>query len=178
MICPICQVNQATYHITDIALPDQSFDLCNECKNYFSQTDLFCKNLDDLKKSLHQNKNDSENRVNFLNFGASKEFITNIFDENSSCPHCGGDLTKILTSGIINCPEEYDTYGTMLDKIFLEIFQTSQYKGKPYSSSLAGQKLAKITSLEFDLQKAIESENYELAGELTKKLKEIKQDEA
>ena len=175
MICSICKIRTATFHLTDAGKKHKSLDLCEECKKNFSFAHLLCEDIDKLKEPfIHETNSNASNPLMLINIPRDESEIQQLITEHSTCNKCGNSVNNILTKGIFGCENDFAVYRTIVEKLLLETQGSALHKGKQYFHSEGEQQASRISTLEFNLKKAIENENYEDAGKITKEINTIK----
>lgn len=183
-ICPFtklpCQ-NPKNIQVTD--LKDGKFAECNHvCQ--------FCINVDKNKCNLDEPIKKAEvpeevlNLLKIISSAFSKATESLIFQPVKSnvsiCPKCGMTSLQFAQQGRYGCENCYDCFRPLTEHILQHCQEGAlTHVGKiPKSYSDSENILLlkdKIKSLEAKMQKAIEIENYEIAGVLKNKIKELQQ---
>ncbi len=175
MICPQCKLKPATYHLHDMERKQKSIHLCEDCKKNFSLVSLFCENLEKIKEQhAHENIQSLVQALKLISIQESDTEIHKMLEEKNSCPKCGNTASNILKKGIFGCQEDFIYFKKIVERILEETQGTSQHMGKKCLHNENEKISSKIITLEFDLKKAIQNENYELASQITKKINSLK----
>lgn len=175
MICPICKIRPATFRLTDAGKKQKFLHICDECKKNFSFSHLLCEDIDKLKEHfVAEATNKVSNPLMLVNITRDESALTKLIEDNSTCEKCGNSINNILTKGIFGCENDFLIYSSLIEKLLLETQGSALHKGKQYFHSELERQASRLSTLEFDLKKAIESENYELAGQITKEINTIK----
>jgi protein arginine kinase activator len=89
---------------------------------------------------------------------------------------CGATFQDIVKTGRIGCDACYDTFKQELKKIVLKCQQADKHQGKiPKNKSLNSSIQEQIQALKIKMARAVEVENYEVAGVLKNKIIELQQ---
>lgn len=84
------------------------------------------------------------------------------------CPECGIDYVEFRQSFRFGCPNDYSVFHRALDDLFLEIHGARRHTGKipvgRAQTALGGQE--RIELLRREMQRAVETEDYERAAHL------------
>lgn len=175
MICPICKMRDATFHLTDAGKKQKTLHICDECKKNFSFSHLLCEDIDKLKEHFSpEGKSKASKPFLLISSPRDESVIQKLRDENASCTKCGNSINNILNKGIFGCENDYLIYRELVEKMLLETQGSALHKGKQYFHSESERQASHLSSLEFNLKKAIDNENYELAGEITKEINSFK----
>lgn len=177
MICPICKTREATFHLTDHSKKQKSFHICEECKKTFSLSHLLCEDLEKLKQQFApETASKSKNQLALVKKSDIENFVDTVTDIEGklTCEKCGNSLSNIIKKGILGCEHEYVTFAKFIEKALLNSQGSALHKGKKLLLSDTELQISKLHSLEFNLKKAIENENYELAGKLSKEINDLK----
>lgn len=97
--------------------------------------------------------------------------ISGISSSRIRCSKCGTTLKEITDNCFVGCPNCYVELESHLKPIVRNIQSASMHIGSSPDGSSAGDELR---DLQAQLEKAISTENYELAQELTDRIKAIK----
>ena len=160
MICENCKIRQVSVHITQIGQGyKKEINLC-----------LFCLNEKGLNSSFVYLSDMLGNVI--------KEFITmNKAGRKKSlelvCGGCSMPFDRFFETGLLGCPECYDSFEFELKKI-LHRFHGSTKHITDSSIRMSKPQLSEITDvkkLQTDLQSAVKEENFEKAAELRDRLK-------
>ncbi len=158
MLCDICKKNEATYHtITTINGVSSQAHLCAECR----------------KKLLLSGETN----------GSS--FSPSLFSAFSSapvrrrrivCPVCGLTEEEYNRTGYLGCERCYEVFAPLLTPRIARIQDGEEHIGKRPLSVGDEVKSARdeYASLQAELKKAVDEEEYELASKIKKKLQELR----
>ena len=175
MLCPICKIRPATFRLTDAGKKQKSLNICDECKKNFSFSHLLCEDIDKLKEHfVTEAGNKVSNPLMLVNITRDEGEFSKLIEEKATCNKCGNSINNILTKGIFGCENDFSIYSSLIEKLLLETQGSALHKGKQYFHSELERQASRLSTLEFDLKKAIDNENYELAGEITKEINIIK----
>ena len=175
MICPICKTRTANFHLTDASKKQKSLHICDECKKHFSFSHLLCADIDKLKEQfITETNKKSTNTLMLMNIPRDEVEIQKLIEEHPNCNKCGNSINNILTKGIFGCENDFFIYSSLVERLLLETQGSALHIGKQYFHSDGERQASKISTLEFNLKKAIENENYEIAGQITKEINSIK----
>ncbi len=161
MLCQICNKKNATVHLTEI-INDQMTEihLCEACakqKGVAGMGQPF--GLQDLLAGL----------VDFgtpVAPGAKKTDV--------KCPNCKMTYEDFRKLGRLGCSVCYDTFKDTLDPLLKKVHGSVQHVGKaPVREGEKFQKKQERQDLQFRLQRAIQSEEFEEAARLRDKLRKL-----
>ena len=153
---PDCD-NEATVHLTEIVDDHmKKIDLCEECAKEQHVTDPQGFALADL----------------LLGLGVSQEMEQTGAD--LECPSCGFSHSDFKKSGRLGCSECYDTFAEPMEAMLKQMHKGTQHVGKVPKALRAQMDFSrKHDTLAAQLQRAIETENYEEAARLRDQMKEL-----
>ena len=139
----------------------------------------------------------SQNLFNFT-YNLNGPFCSNIFEEDIcltplkiknrflfyelKCPTCGYTFDDYSSTGLLGCPDCYDTFEDRLDNIFLKMHGKNRHiklsNKKRISNAKSIQKdkidkLDEVASLKNELKTLVENEEYEKAAVVRDKIKKI-----
>ncbi|KAA3635978.1 MAG: hypothetical protein DWP97_03700 [Calditrichaeota bacterium] len=171
MICQDCKKKEAVVHFTQIINNEKtSLSLCKSCaaaRGFHSPLDNMPFPLAEILSGLD------------ANLPKSKEMSA---EETVTCPTCGLSFKEFTQQGRFGCGECYSTFRNRLEMIMRKIHGASMHRGKnPTFTSSADESENTHTSvkeeerLKEELQKAIDSEDFERAAELRDKLKTLRE---
>ena len=176
MLCQNCNQNEATTHIKRVVNGEaEEHHLCAECAKKLGY-DHF---LDDFSLSI-------------------PNFFSSFFHDTmpalkgagaAHCETCGSSFEDIVRSGMVGCADCYDKFFDRLLPSIQRIHGRARHAGKtphytvvpdekgeqapPEKTQTAEQQIA---ALQQEMQKAIDSQNFEQAAVLRDKIKELKGD--
>lgn len=175
MICPICKMRETSFHITDASKKQKSLHICDECKKGISFTHLLCDDIDKLNQQHTQSSKTKTSKPYLLtNSIKDSASIQKLRVDFATCPKCGNSINNLLSKGILGCENDYIIYREIVESMLLESQGSALHKGKQYFHSENERQASRLSALEFNLKKAIDNENYELAGEITKEINTFK----
>ncbi len=166
---------------------EHNFHLCNSCMEKLSKTDssfLFNgneKNIDinDFDwKSLVEKFVPSLDQIidSYYDYKISKnnyayDYFSSLKEE--TCPKCGNTFTNIKT-GVFGCPYCYEIDKKLTGEILKAVNNLKKYDGKlPRKQRDFREVAIKIKSLQEQLQKSVEIEDFEKAQDLKEKIDEL-----
>ena len=164
MLCQNCGKNEATTHIKRVVNGDTTeTHLCAGCAEHLGYGDMFSGfgfNLDD-----------------FFGGFLSEDIPMISAEHEEKCPKCGCTFTDIVKSGKIGCADcyrkFYDKLLPSLQRIHGKIKHTGKQAMVPHVKTSAELKINPVAKLKEDLQKAIETQNFEQAAVLRDRIKEM-----
>ena len=176
MLCERCKKNEATFH-KSVFINGTGYEtnLCNDCARAL-----------DFDSALSLNSNfdfnlDIENEIKAL----ERDFFGNVFDDNfftpttllernsKKCKQCGSTFNDFLRRGQLGCNKCYDCFED-------EIRDMLENMDNPTDLNLEfGSEIGKIMPTELDklndeFNRAIAEERYEDAGEIKKKINNLR----
>ena len=164
MLCDICGKNPATVHLTEI-VDDQMTELhlCEECARQKSIQMEQQFGLSDLLAGLAE----------FEKPALQKEAVL------LKCSNCDLTYTDFKKIGRLGCSECYSTFKKYLGPLLKRIHGSSLHLGKsPLKVTKALKKKIDLSSLRYELQKAIEREAFEEAAKIRDQLRELEKKQA
>ena len=164
MLCDICGKNPATVHLTEI-VDDQMTELhlCEECARQKSIQMEQQFGLSDLLAGLAE----------FEKPALQKEAVL------LKCSNCDLTYTDFKKIGRLGCSECYSTFRKYLGPLLKRIHGSSLHLGKsPLKVTKALKKKIDLSSLRYELQKAIEREAFEEAAKIRDQLRELEKKQA
>jgi protein arginine kinase activator len=91
------------------------------------------------------------------------------------CPECKYTYASLKKTGRLGCPQCYRTFHEKIDELLKEVHGSNKHRGKRYSPKrIEFSEFGKIQQLRTELDKAIQSEEFELAAVIRDTLKNIK----
>ena len=157
MICDVCKTNPATVFLTQILDGKmQKVNLCESCSKEKGVTDPTGFELADL----------------LLGLGAAQELEKGTGGQR--CPVCGFSQADFKKTGRLGCAACYETFAEGLDSVIKAVHKGTRHTGK-IPARLAGklQVEARIKELQDQLNKAIETENYEAAADYRDQIRQL-----
>ena len=164
MLCDICGKNPATVHLTEI-VDDQMTELhlCEECARQKSVQMEQQFGLSDLLAGLAE----------FEKPALQKEAVL------LKCSNCDLTYTDFKKIGRLGCSECYSTFKKYLGPLLKRIHGSSLHLGKsPLKVTKALKKKIDLSSLRYELQKAIEREAFEEAAKIRDQIRELEKKQA
>ena len=91
------------------------------------------------------------------------------------CPYCGVTESEFRRTGRLGCPQCYAHFEPQLRALLRRLHGSPQHVGKLYMSagSEAGDRVARLSAMRRRLQRAVETEDFELAAELRDRIHEM-----
>lgn len=179
MLCSECGKNEATIHSVVVINGEKTErHLCSECAKNHPELNLpFVNSMANfgVKKDSMQSLVD-----NLFNFGISDLPIMN-FGE-LICKTCGETLSEFKQTGLLGCPDCYDSFADQLIPVIEKTHGTKVEKKKeeekPQTESNVNtankEKYKKIAELQQKLNEAISTENFEEAAKVRDEIKKLK----
>ncbi|HPA16123.1 MAG TPA: UvrB/UvrC motif-containing protein [Verrucomicrobiae bacterium] len=154
--CENCK-EPATIHLTQIINGVvHKIDLCAKCPN--------AKNIDDPTGFSLADQ--------LLGLGAAEEMKAN--GDELACPKCGFTQNDFKKSGRLGCPVCYETFRQGLEPLLRNMHRGTSHKGKiPARHQDVKELRNRLDSLESELKKAINREDYEGAASLRDRIREL-----
>jgi|WetSurMetagenome_2_1015567.scaffolds.fasta_scaffold104421_2 protein arginine kinase activator len=156
--CQRCQKARATVHLTDCTGGEpRERHLCDACAEQEGLT-------------LKQHAGISSILEKFVQHSMKVEEIARL-----SCPECGISFAEFRNGGLLGCPHDYVAF----EKLLLPLLERAHGKrtehvGKtPQDSDPGARARSAITQLRRDLDRAVESEEYELAAKLRDQIRAL-----
>lgn len=158
MLCCICKEKNATVHLTQITGDKmQKVDLCEECAKSKGVNDQTGFSLADL----------------LLGLGASQE-LESTGGLETRCPKCGFTHSDFKKSGRLGCSECYVTFAEGLGGLLKSMHKGTRHIGKvPENLRTRRDLTEQLSTLQKKLNKAIETENFELAAVLRDEIRQL-----
>ena len=157
MLCDVCKEVEATVHLTQVINGKvQKVDLCEACAKEKGVSDPAGFSLADL----------------LLGLGAGE----NIQAEPGTvrCKVCGLTQADFKKTGRLGCSYCYETFAEGLTALLKGMHKGIQHVGKvPPSAARMMERDRQLKELRQNLDKAIDSENYELAASLRDKIRSL-----
>ena len=91
------------------------------------------------------------------------------------CPYCGITEREFRRTGRLGCPQCYAHFEPQLRGLLRRLHGSPQHVGKLYMSagSEAGDRIARLSAMRRRLQRAVDTEDFELAAELRDRIHEM-----
>lgn len=162
MKCQSCGKKQATVkYYEDINGNKQEYHFCNDCANKYgigiSDFSNFS-NFSDIFSSVFLNIPEFE----------KKDYI---------CENCGYTLEKYSKTGLLGCPNCYDTFKNSLDDVLLKMHGKNRHIKLKTRNTKKDDKLEKLETLKNKIQECIKEEKYEEAAKIRDEIKKIEGNE-
>lgn len=159
MLCCICKEREATVHLTQIAGEKmQKVDLCEECAKEKGVNNPTGFSLADL----------------LLGLGAAEEMEESSGHKQQACPVCGFTQADFKKTGRLGCPDCYSHFADGLETLLKTMHKGVRHTGKvPKRLGKALDMSDRLKTLQDELNKVIEQENFERAAELRDEIKAI-----
>ena len=155
MKCEFCEQEANVIYTKIVGDKSQKTHLCSECADEKGITNLDNFNLSDILMSDDQ-------------FSPKKSSAMVNLNE---CPECGFTLENLRKIGRLGCSACYDTFASEVKSMIGKMHKGTVHKGKvPEGMIKVMEAKTKLQKLQSKLDKAIEDEEYEKAGELKKEL--------
>lgn len=91
-----------------------------------------------------------------------------------ACPRCGITLGEFRSTGRLGCGHDYEQFRNELESIIERVHDDDQHRGKvPSRAGEAGARRQRIDSLNRDLRKSVESEQYERAAAIRDEIRRL-----
>lgn len=157
MTCDVCKTNPATVFLTQIVDGKmQKVNLCEACSKEKGVTDPTGFELADL----------------LLGLGAAQELEKGATGQR--CPVCGFSQADFKKTGRLGCASCYETFAEGLESVIKAVHKGTRHTGKiPAHLASRLQLEARRRELQDQLNKAIESENYEAAAEYRDQIRQL-----
>lgn len=160
MLCEDCQERDAELQLTAIIDGEmRTLELCSECAS---------------ARGLSPSSSTPAPLADFLaqlgpESGATAE------GAEEPCPYCGISEGEFRRTGRLGCPQCYAHFEPQLRSLLRRLHGSPQHVGKIYMSvgSEAGDRIAKLSAMRRRLQRAVDTEDFELAAELRDRIHEM-----
>ena len=176
MLCDRCKKNVATFH-KSIYINGKGYEtnLCEECASAMGQNDI---SLDaDFGFGLDvENEFKNLERELFNDFFEDNFFApTMLLEKNmKKCPECGSSFNDFLRRGKLGCSKCYDAFQEEI-RDMLENMDNPTDFNLDVGSELKKTEPSELDKLTDEFNKAIADERYEDAGELKKKINNLRE---
>ncbi|MEM6885688.1 MAG: UvrB/UvrC motif-containing protein [Verrucomicrobiota bacterium] len=153
MECNFCHSQEATIFLSQIFKGEIiKLDLCEACAKKLEVTDVQGVAVNELIDKIKLIQEESRH------------------DAEQVCSCCDMSLDEMKKRGQLGCPECYDAFGEAVSSILQENQKGKLHSGKiPKGMETLAQQ-SRRDLLELDLQRAVESENFEQAARLRDEL--------
>ena len=162
MLCEICHKYSATIHYSQVINGKASeVHMCEKCTKQKGMT------MFSLGPSFS---------IGDLLSGFYKEEMPKSEGETTGkCVVCGTTPSEFKKTGLLGCPECYNTFSKSLTPLIRKIHGNTHYIGKTPSKSKFGEKaigeISELVKIRKELYKAVEEERYEDAAKIRDKIK-------
>jgi len=174
MLCQDCKQREAQVHLTQIINNEKtSLSLCKECaaqRGFHSPLENIPFPLAEILSSL-------------TGMGTGPLFAKPAHPQpDLTCPSCGLTFDAFTRQGRFGCGTCYSTFRTRIEPILRKVHGASLHRGRGPLSEVTAQGVAddvmpavrEEERLDAELQRAIESEDFERAVEIRDKLKSLR----
>jgi protein arginine kinase activator len=162
MICEICQTNVVTKKIQFVlGNTVKEFNVCSQCAE---------------KHDLHNPFAGLPGALSVLMLGQLvKSLAPEMTDDDRSliCDACGTTIGKFRKTGVLGCPNCYESFKNILTHLLNQIHGSSKHIGNRPAKQRKNVTNYDISELKKDLQVAIQDENYEKAAELRDLIRDV-----
>lgn len=168
MTCNICGKEKAVLHITEQI--GKEFDKISICKKCNEELRIIEKCLEESDKELFSILPKLTNRKSM-----SLEKITkNKKSYKKICSVCGYSLNDFLITKTAACPQCYNSFRVLINKIVRKIHHSSKHVGKVSNKNLSYEDIEKeILQHKDNMEFLTKMEKYEEANELKKKIETL-----
>ena len=165
MQCSICKEKPATVHLTQIVGDKmQKLDLCDDCAK---------------AKGINDATNFPWGADLMLGLGAAQEIEQAAGGAEVKCPRCGFTQADFKKSGRLGCPECYRTFSDGLSSLLKTMHKGTRHVGKtPEALRASTENADRLKNLQKKLEKAIQSENFEVAAQVRDEIKQMSETSA
>lgn len=159
MLCCVCKEKEATVHLTQIEGETMhKVDLCEECAKEKGVNDPTGFSLADL----------------LLGLGVSQEMEKASGNADLKCPNCGHTQADFKKTGRFGCSECYTVFADGLEALLKTMHKDVRHVGKsPAGRHQLRERQRELKTLQTDLAKAVEAEDFEQAARLRDELKRL-----
>jgi protein arginine kinase activator len=149
--CQLC-TKPATVHLTDIVNGQKKeTHLCQACAEQQQLVKHQELNLPAILQTLIGQ-----------HVGAQTDELSRL-----KCPACGLKYMEFRAVGRLGCPHDYDVFRAALEPLLRRIHRSVRHVGKaPHRRDVGGGRHAELVALRLELQKAVETEQYEEAARI------------
>ena len=164
MYCQTCKKNEATIHLTEII--DGVRTEMHLCENCAQKQGIAVKSqlpINELLSSL-------------LSVQPADDELFGPSEKELSCPHCGFTLDQFTKEAVLGCPYDYEVFEKSLLPLIKKAHddKTTHCGKVPSKTPKNVKKQIELLNLRQQLDKAVQSEDYELAAKLRDKIKQQK----
>ena len=174
MLCERCNKNEATFH-KSVYINGKGYEtnLCSECASVVDFEKEF-KLEDDFH--LDVERKFRKLKRNFLSDFWEDDFFapTFVLERNSKkCPSCNSSFNDFLKNGKLGCEKCYDVFEEEIRDMLENMDNPTDLKLE-FDSEINKITPTELDKLNNEFNKAIAEERYEEAGELKKKINELR----
>lgn len=160
MLCEDCREREAELQLT--AIIDgamRTLDLCSSCAS---------------ARGLSASSSTPAPLADFL-AQLGPEVSAGGEGSSEPCPYCGITEHDFRRTGRLGCPQCYAHFEPQLRSLLRRLHGSPQHVGKLYMSagSEAGDRIARLSAMRRRLQRAVDTEDFELAAELRDRIHEM-----
>ncbi len=166
MKCQHCQ-KPATFHITELTGSDgpQVLHLCEQHARSVLQ-----------KEESSPIASVTGALAKQLKIGQSKEELQRL--DQKACPVCGMTFYEFRNSGRLGCPFDYTHFESDLQPLLVNIHDKTEHVGKrPGRAAAADTSPGAIIRLRKEMETAIGTEDYELAGRIRDQIRGLQENQ-
>jgi protein arginine kinase activator len=163
MQCQVCNKNEATIHLTEIAGSVRTeMHLCELCAQ-------------EQGIAVKTNIPINELLSNLLAVQPTDEELSGHSAKDVACPHCGFTLEQFRKEALLGCPYDYEVF----EKSLLPLIERAHNGRTTHCGKLPSRvpsdakKQIELLSLRQQLETAVQSEDYELAAKLRDKINQV-----
>jgi protein arginine kinase activator len=163
MQCQICNTNEATIHLTEIADGVRTeMHVCEQCAVEQGIAVKSQMSINELLSNLLASQPEDEEML-----GPSQKEI--------SCPNCGFTLEQFQKEALLGCPYDYEVFEKSLLPLIAKAHDGKTYHvGKiPSKTSRSSKKQIDLLKMRQQLEAAVKAEDYELAAQLRDKINQL-----
>ncbi len=177
-LCSICHENEAVLFVRIYsANKEEEKGLCPSCAVKYLQDETQISEFSFVDEKLVHVIDEMKNLLSGIVTNIS-EMVQLESNSNQSvsliCPSCGISYEDFRQTGLLGCPQCYDTFQNTLDDLILELHRGSQHRGKMPDQFARFFVLKKeVYFLNNQLKKLLHSEDYEKADLIKKKLERL-----
>ena len=158
MLCYICNKNEATVHLAQIAEGKmQKVDLCEAC----------------AKEKGVQDANNVSLASVLMGLGVSEEVKMEV-GSGAHCPICGFTQADFKKTGRLGCSACWQTFESALNPLIKAMHKGQRHVGKVPNRQahtvLVGEKIKELNA---ELEKAVRNEKYEDAATIRDQIREL-----
>lgn len=183
MLCEKCHKREARIYYTEIIGGKKKEQyLCETCASQYTSFQI-------EKNGVDVNLSGLLGSILSSYYGEKAQVPENT-EKTKACPSCGMTYEEVLKTGKLGCAECYHNFGEMIERTLRQIQGADSHIGKrPDSQPLteavekpepaeAETKLSQIEKLHFQLQQAIEKEEFEEAARLRDEIRGLTKEAA